>query len=134
MNRKDQYSNIQNLSDKEKNLHYYAAYRERNPERMIWRAAKSRAAKRGVEFDIEISDIVIPSHCPVLGILLKKSAEVGGQQGGREDSPSLDRINNDLGYVKGNVQVISNKANSMKFTASPEELVKFATWVMKEYK
>ena len=49
------------------------------------------------------------------------------------NSPSIDRIDNDKGYIKGNVQVISHKANSMKFTASKEELLKFAEWVKVTY-
>lgn len=38
------------------------------------------------------------------------------------DSPSLDRIKPELGYVKGNIRVISFKANSIKNDASIEEL------------
>ena len=49
------------------------------------------------------------------------------------NSPSLDRMDNSKGYVKGNVQVISHKANSMKFSASKDELLKFAEWVMRVY-
>ena len=38
------------------------------------------------------------------------------------DSPSLDRINNLIGYVEGNVAWISFRANQIKSDASYEEL------------
>jgi hypothetical protein len=42
---------------------------------------------------------------------------------------SIDRINPKLGYVEGNIQIISHKANRMKSNASVEELKLFARWV-----
>ena len=41
-----------------------------------------------------------------------------------DDSPSLDRIVSSLGYVKGNIRVISYKANRVKSNATLEELRK----------
>ena len=38
------------------------------------------------------------------------------------NSPSLDRIRLELGYVKGNVRVISGRANLLKNDATIEEL------------
>ncbi len=38
-------------------------------------------------------------------------------------SPSLDRIIPEKGYVKGNVIVVSNKANVIKNNATPEEII-----------
>jgi hypothetical protein len=52
----------------------------------------------------------------------------------KENSPSLDRIDNTKGYIKGNIMVISNKANTMKNNATPKELTKFARWILKIYK
>lgn len=77
-------------------------------EKRLWNAAKSRANKKGREFSIELSDVVIPALCPVLGIPM--------------DRPSLDRIDGTKGYVKGNVRVISHRANMLKNNATIEEL------------
>ena len=88
-------------------------------------AAKNRAKKRGLEFDLTTSDFEVPTHCPVFGIELKVSD-------GRatDNSPSLDRIDSSRGYVRGNVQVISKLANTMKNNASQEQLIAFAKWVL----
>jgi hypothetical protein len=116
----------------EQHLSYSRKYAFNNPEKMLHKTAKHRALKRGVEFNIDVSDIVIPEVCPVLGIPLV-IADGTKKPGGRMDSPSLDRIDNEKGYVKGNVQVISHMANSMKFTANKEQLLAFANWILKEY-
>src|SRR4029077_8826777 len=60
--------------------------------------AKSRAKKRGLPFDLELSDLLAPpAHFPVLG--LKLSFANGRQQ---PNSPSLDRLIPERGYVRGN--------------------------------
>jgi hypothetical protein len=56
----------------------------------------------------------------------------GDKKGPRPDAPSLDKIDPKLGYVPGNIQVISHKANAMKWDATREELRAFAKWVLKE--
>lgn len=88
--------------------------------------AKSRAKDRELTFDIDISDITIPEVCPILGIPLFCTV---GKSGAYKNSPSLDRIDNSLGYVKGNVWVISQLANAMKCHANSEELKAFANWI-----
>lgn len=95
------------------------------------RSAKHRAKKQGIPFDLEKSDLVIPELCPVLGIPLVCNA---GKGGAGQNSPSLDKIIPELGYIKGNIQIISNLANTMKHDATPEQLVLFAEWVLKTYK
>lgn len=102
-----------------------------NPSAVMLRSAKHRAKKRGLPFDLTIEDVVIPELCPVFGIPLVCNAGTGHA---RQDSPSLDKIIPELGYTKGNTQVISNLANVMKHDATPEQLIQFAEWVLKTYK
>jgi hypothetical protein len=88
-----------------------------NPEKEMFRSAKQRAKRKGIPFNIEKFDIIVPKFCPLLGIeLFASKGKVG------PNSPSLDRIIPSLGYVKGNIMVISNKANSIKQDATVEEL------------
>jgi hypothetical protein len=77
---------------------------------------KSRAKSRGIAFSLSVDDIKIPTVCPLLGIPLHRGVGVPC-----DSSPSLDKVIPSLGYVKGNVQVISQKANAMKQNATLEE-------------
>jgi predicted nucleic acid-binding Zn-ribbon protein len=95
-------------------------------EKKMWRRAKQRASERNLDFNIELIDIVIPTHCPILGIELK---EHKGRSGGEKNSPALDRLDNSKGYIKGNVVVISHLANMMKSSANNSELLTFAKWI-----
>lgn len=84
--------------------------------------AKKRAQSTGREFNLTMKDmlsLVVPC-CPVLGTDLVW--EYGHGRGLGDHSPSLDRINNSLGYVKGNVAIISHKANSMKNCSTIAEI------------
>ena len=104
-------------------------YRVNNPEWYMHNKARRRARDRNIDFNIEVSDVLMPKTCPVFKKYeLKK--EISDISGPKPWSPSLDRIDNTKGYVKGNVQVISSKANTMKGNATPEELLQFAYWVI----
>ena len=92
--------------------------------------AKERAKSGGIVFDLAFDDFEIPEVCPVLGLPLARNTSGTGPA---PNSPSLDRIDPSQGYVRGNVQVISKLANSMKQNASVEELRSFAHWVLREY-
>jgi len=108
-------------------------YKERNPSKVLLNSARRRAKDKKFKFNIEVSDINIPIMCPILDIPVLKVYTHGKKAGPTNNSPSLDRIDNAKGYIKGNVQVISHQANTMKANATPEELVKFAHWILKTY-
>jgi hypothetical protein len=84
-------------------------------------AVRSRARRGGLPFNLTIEDIVIPTVCPVLGITLSRGS---GYRSGC--SPSIDRINPSLGYVKGNIIVVSMRANEIKRDSTWPEIMKVA--------
>lgn len=95
---------------------------------LFWEA-KHRAAARGLEFNIDRADVIIPEYCPLLGIKITRIRGAGYV----DSNPSLDRIDSSRGYVKGNVQVLSNLANRMKSNASIDQLLVFAANVQRIY-
>ena len=94
---------------------------------------KERAQKKNLQYDLDYKYLLslYPKGmlCPILGIKM----EFGDNNGGRNTAPSVDRIDCNKGYVKGNVQIISKLANSMKQNANAEQLKKFAKWVNDTY-
>ncbi len=99
-------------------------YRSKRRDIGMFTQAKSRAKLKGVPFTITYDDIVIPEFCPVFGIKLEFN-----KGGPKANSPSLDRIIPELGYVPGNVQVISHRANTIKNDATLEELEQIVAYI-----
>lgn len=95
-----------------------------HPSYDLWQRAKKRAKKFGRDFNLNLDDIIIPEYCPILGIRLESCSGYP-----KNCSPSLDRINNSKGYIRGNVGVISHLANKMKREMSPEIILAMAEWV-----
>lgn len=91
--------------------------RRTNPAIHLVRLAAQRAKRRSLPFQLKTEDIEVPELCPVLGIPLKV------QDGTLSaNSPTLDRLHPELGYVPGNVVVVSYKANRIKNNATVVEL------------
>lgn len=89
-----------------------------SPELTIWKRARVRAKNKNLPFNIHIEDIVIPQVCPVLGIPLEVSST--GKPTRR--SPSIDRIIPALGYVKGNIRIVSMRANTLRGSRTTADL------------
>lgn len=101
---------------------YCREYRLRTRAKHLVKQAKARAKKKGLGHDISNEDIEpMPTHCPALGIELDYFRQRAGF-----NSPTLDRIHNNKGYVKGNVIVVSRKANTMKSDGNSDDLSKLA--------
>ena len=86
-------------------------------QKNLLRWARDRAGQQDIPFNITVEDIYIPKSCPVLKIPL-----FSGDGVSCENSPTLDKIVPELGYVPGNVIVISRRANRIKSNASWHEL------------
>jgi hypothetical protein len=99
---------------------FYHKKRDNRPEKIMLDAARSRAKKGGYPCTINEEDIIIPSHCCVLGLKLESQRDV--QCRAAHNSPSLDKIVPSEGYVKGNIRVISQRANALKSDATFEEM------------
>lgn len=89
-----------------------------DPRKILLSAAKQRAKSKGLAFEIGVEDISLITHCPMLGYELKVNVN-----GAKFDSFSLDRIDSNKGYVRGNVQMLSHKANTIKNNTTREELI-----------
>lgn len=80
--------------------------------------ARYRARREGLEFNLDpIIDVCVPRFCPVLGIPI-----LIGERTACANSPTLDRIDPTKGYVRGNVIVVSHKANTIKSNATIAEI------------
>jgi len=90
-------------------------WRSMSTEEKILKRVKERVRTQNLPFNLELSDIIIPKYCPIFNIPLFTSDKVG------PNTPSIDRVLNNLGYVKGNIRIISMKANSMKGAMTIDE-------------
>lgn len=78
---------------------------------------RDKSRKIGLDFNLTKEDLEVPSFCPVLGIELSLDRETSN-----DNKPSVDRIDNLKGYIKGNIRVISGRANRIKSDASLKEI------------
>lgn len=110
------------------------------PSTDLWfkraKACWDRAKIKGIPTDFsspyELATYVksiAPEKCPVFG---RSFERVVSKSGYTPWSPSIDRINPKKGYVRGNIQILTKKANAMKQDATPEELIMFANWVLQK--
>lgn len=103
---------------------YKRSLNRQNPLSIILQQARRRAKLKNVPFDITVDDVEAPEFCPVLGLRLAVN-----EGHAKDNSMTIDRIIPELGYVKGNVAIISFKANTIKNNASIEELEKVLAWL-----
>lgn len=102
-------------------------YRNSHPDKLWIGMVKQRAKEKGIPFTISEDDIVIPRYCPILGIPLFRIGKIA-----TANSPSIDKIVPELGYIPGNVQVVSKRCNTIKNDATLEELIMLGEWAKLE--
>ena len=120
-------------ANKEKLQKYFRekkqVYRRKDQALRLFCTCRSRANRYGVEFNLDLEDIVIPTHCPYLKIEI---TDLPGQAPARSNA-SVDRVDPTKGYTKGNIEVISFLANSMKYNATVEELLLFSKAIQERH-
>lgn len=115
-------------NNREGKIEYKREWARKNPEKRLLTAAKNRAKNKKIECNIDITDIVIPEYCPVLGLKLEHG--YGGKgKNGIDTSPTIDRWDSTKGYIKGNVFVISYRANRLKWDSKIEDLEKILIYM-----
>jgi len=117
--RRDYYKKNKEHLKEESALHHKRQQKDRNYRlRKSFNVRRAEAKKREIPFEITFDDLEFPKKCPVLGVKLDYNLK-----GKRNDnSPSIDRIDNTKGYIKGNVHIISWRANTLKSDASLVEM------------
>lgn len=107
-------------------------WKRNNIGKVLFMSARNRARKSGWAFNLKMSDIVVPERCPILGI--KLVAHCGTRNKKYPNSPSLDRIDSSKGYVRGNIAVVSWRANEVKKNGTAAEHRKIATWMQRAFR
>lgn len=116
---------------------YYIKNRERilqNKKNDKWndklKHAKQRAKDKDLEFNLtrEFLDSICVKYCPILGFELSYN-----NSNVKNNSATLDRIDNSKGYTVDNVQILSHQANRMKSDSSKQELLAFARYILENY-
>ena len=107
-----------------------AGYLKNRVQRAV-KGARKNHIKRGHSFDLtweEALDIFPKDNkCPILGIPF-----VWGDHGqGKDNSPSLDRIHQKIGYHVENMIWVCNRVNSIKRDSDSEELLKIGNFYKK---
>lgn len=90
---------------------------------------KARCKKKGIPFNITYMDVLrcVPDDmvCPITNTVMC----IDGSRGKR-NSASIDRIKPNLGYVVGNIAIISFQANCIKQDCiDPELFRRMANWI-----
>lgn len=97
----------------------------------LYDAAKGKAYSRGLEFDLRFNIVlggVKVGRCAMSGIPFDMRLKPRGV-----DFPfraSLDRIDNTLGYLDTNVQIVAKIYNSAKYIWNDEDVLKMAQGLM----
>lgn len=121
------YSQENKTKTKQRQIKYLNKRRIEHPEKLLYENVKRRARQTKMIFELELCDIFIPDRCPILDIPLFFS------EGKKTDNtPSLDRIDNNKGYVKGNIRVISFRANALKSNMDEKIVFKLLQYIKGE--
>ena len=89
---------------------------------------QASAKKRKLDFNLTERDLIElswPITCPLLKVKLNYNAK-----GYDPYAPSVDRLDSELGYVSGNIQIVSVKGNRSKNNLTDAELRQMAKFYL----
>ena len=115
---------------------YHSRTKEDVQIEIMYNNALQRARLYNLPFDIDIEYLksIKTNRCPIFDMELSWGKIGEGHKNMAANSPSLDKIKPEYGYIKGNVCIISNKANTIKNNVNYEELYKVADWLYEKEK
>lgn len=117
------------IEDKNDIASKHKIWYQKDIRKRLLERAKDRSKRKNFICDLTIEDIIIPEKCPLLNEEFKY-----GSIHDKWFTYSIDRIDNSKGYVKGNIQVITYLANTMKSHASKKQLLTFAKNILELFK
>jgi len=108
---------------------YQKAYNKRNRGTMhqalrhLFCNAKRRARRDNLPFDLTIEwlETMVASHCPITLQPLDWLKEQVVNGTASPNSPSIDKIRPELGYVQSNCAIISHRGNAIKNDGTIDE-------------
>jgi|SRR5882672_64103 len=107
-------------------------WKRKNPFSNAVKELAKGAKKSGTPIDREYCrSLTVPTVCPVLGTPIRFAVGEGFRP--MHETASFDRVDNNLGYIRGNVCIVSRLANTMKSCATPAQLLAFSAWIQKTY-
>lgn len=98
-----------------------------DPFKSLIRCKRCESKKKEIPFNLDIDYLrsIWTGICPIFNIPI----EIGVEGCGSHRSAQLDRVIPELGYIKGNVNYISGRANRIKYDASLAELKQIVYWL-----
>lgn len=93
--------------------------------------ARARSIRDNVPFNLTLKDLVdiATDVCPIFNTPFVWGASGLGKGKTRLDTPQLDKIHPEIGYVVGNIAFISSKANKMKDNGTMQDHYDIADWI-----
>lgn len=94
---------------------------------------------RGLEYNITLTDVMNlykkqKGKCALTGLTLEFTRGGSYDNGTNPKVATIDRINNDVGYVKSNIQIVCWLPNSLKGSLNNQEFIDLCKMVTEQTK